>query len=118
MHSVLEAANGTLWIGAENGLKVLQNDSTYTHSPLNALIPSNSILALAEDKDLRLWIGTEVGLSFVEDSLLSHEPRAVNLRISRPAVQIDGCGWRGGNQYSYVNARPLLVLEFWTSTST
>gem|GEM_PF-6233472 len=93
VHSVLEAANGTLWIGAENGLKVLQNDSTYTHSPLNALIPSNSILALAEDKDLRLWIGTEVGLSFVEDSLLSHVDALKGIYVNDLLPGNDGTLW-------------------------
>ena len=93
VHALAEASDGTLWIGSTDGLKKLLNDSTYIDSPLNPILPSNTILALAEDENQRLWIGTEVGLSYTSDSSLTHIDELDGIRINQLLPSTDGTLW-------------------------
>lgn len=66
--NIIETEEGTLWIGATQGLSryVRQADHfvSYRHDPRDARsLPGNFITALAEGPDGYLWVGTSKGLA-------------------------------------------------------
>ena len=52
----------TLWIGSQDGLGEMQDDTFRFHTTADGLL-DNRIVALAADSQGRLWIGTETGIS-------------------------------------------------------
>ena len=72
---IFQSSDGNMWIGTSRGLIRLKYESgeisdyqLYTHEPGNAAsITGNHITAISEDKDHRLWVGTqEEGLTILE----------------------------------------------------
>jgi ligand-binding sensor domain-containing protein/signal transduction histidine kinase len=73
VRTMLGDSRGALWIGsAVAGLTRWQNDRFTTISHL----PSDSILALAEDNAHGIWIGTDLGLALWRDGGLQQAPFA------------------------------------------
>ena len=58
--AILERQDGSLWFGARNGLVELKDGKITTHTTQNGL-SENRILALYEDAQASLWIGTYGG---------------------------------------------------------
>ena len=72
IRSLLQTADGTLWVGTENGLSVMDSPATagqfrhFLHDKNNPNSLSQNIVdALAEDYRGNLWIGTEGGLNYL-----------------------------------------------------
>ncbi len=60
--SVVEAIDGSLWIGTHSGLQHLREGKIE-----NAiLLPNIEIQVLAADRDGRIWVGTQTGLHSIE----------------------------------------------------
>lgn len=83
--SIIHAADGTLWAGSkENGVYKLEMDKVSRFTIYNSTLPSNNITALSIGPDSMLWIGTDRGLSKIQDGTLS-TPRLPRV-VSAPAV--------------------------------
>jgi ligand-binding sensor domain-containing protein len=58
----MEAANSTLWVGTiDDGMFSLRNGKLSRLSASSS-VPTNSILAIFQDRDGSVWIGTQAGL--------------------------------------------------------
>ena len=57
IQSVLTGTQGELWIGTDKGLFLL--DSLNSSPRLESLLGSNSVLAITQDREGNLWVGTE-----------------------------------------------------------
>ncbi len=57
IRSLMVDSTGQLWIGTTNGLLRVSKDRSTVYTTANGL-SSNSILALTEDREANLWIGT------------------------------------------------------------
>ncbi|MEW6156158.1 MAG: two-component regulator propeller domain-containing protein [Verrucomicrobiota bacterium] len=64
-YSLLAAADGSVWVGTEEGLIRVGQDGTTVWTEALGLA-HNSVRALAEDRQGRIWIGTLRGLHFLE----------------------------------------------------
>jgi PAS domain S-box-containing protein len=58
---VLEARDGSMWVGTDNGLNRIKDNRIETYSKKNGLI-DNEIISLHEARDGTLWVGTLNGL--------------------------------------------------------
>ncbi|GJM64319.1 hybrid sensor histidine kinase/response regulator transcription factor [Persicobacter diffluens] len=63
--SILEASDGSIWIGTRNGLNQIHPDNSITHyfAEQKNSIANNQVTSLMEDSSGLLWIGTTDGLS-------------------------------------------------------
>jgi PAS domain S-box-containing protein len=94
--TVIEAADGTLWIGSDSGLRKWSGGNLTTAVPDS--IALGSVLALAEDASKRLWIGTaNRGLFTWADGKLAQvvDDMSANIRVSAIAIDRDGQIWAG-----------------------
>ncbi|HWD20969.1 MAG TPA: two-component regulator propeller domain-containing protein [Verrucomicrobiae bacterium] len=95
VRTLLGDRRGALWIGgAANGLTRFQNGRFVTVSNL----PSDAILALAEDKAGGIWIGTENGLALWRDGALASVPPGSEFRghaVAALASDEHGALWAG-----------------------
>lgn len=71
VNALLGDSRGWLWVGgASGGLSCWRNGSFTNYTAADGL-PENTITALAEDNDGRIWIGTPAGLVFWQDGQLA-----------------------------------------------
>jgi signal transduction histidine kinase/ligand-binding sensor domain-containing protein/DNA-binding response OmpR family regulator len=84
--SILEASGGDIWIGVRGGGlhrldRVARRFEHYASDPANPRsLSDSSVICLMEDRDRRLWVGTERGLNKVEPGRRAfahyrHDPR-------------------------------------------
>lgn len=59
--ALLFGADGTIWVGNENGLIRHKGSDTWFYNRANSGLPSNYITQLAETSDGRVWIGLREG---------------------------------------------------------
>jgi ligand-binding sensor domain-containing protein/signal transduction histidine kinase len=57
-----ESRDGTLWAGAVGGGLIRYRDGAFSRQMSPAVLPSNVVLALFEDEEQNLWVGTQAGL--------------------------------------------------------
>ena len=57
-----ESRDGTLWVGTLGGGLVRYRDGAFSRQLSPAVLPSNAVLALFEDVERNLWVGTQTGL--------------------------------------------------------
>jgi DNA-binding NtrC family response regulator/ligand-binding sensor domain-containing protein len=90
--------HGSLWIASEQRLIEWRDRELRTFTPRDGL-PDAPIRDLREDRDGRLWIGTERGLAHVDPAtgliVREHGPLA-QLRAVRLFVDADNVLWIGG----------------------
>ncbi len=95
-HCFLPTSKGDLWIGAynPNGVQRLQGEA------LSPLIPTAAVHAMCEDRDGRVWIGTDTGLLVAEPG--GEKLTAVALANASPDPAVlslvatsDGTVWAG-----------------------
>jgi signal transduction histidine kinase/ligand-binding sensor domain-containing protein len=69
IHSICEQrleSSRIIWVGTENGLASINPDEPeagFTHSPVNAILPSRSVYGILIDQKGIQWISTNAGLS-------------------------------------------------------
>jgi ligand-binding sensor domain-containing protein len=63
VNAVAVAADGTVWLGTDEGLAMYQGGKWSVFDTSNSKIPDNAIKALAIDKKGTLWIGTVNGVA-------------------------------------------------------
>ena len=87
VHSILEDSQGFMWFGTRLGLDRYDGKAfkTFSYDPRNEnSIPSSKIIALCEDKDSVMWVGTSAsGLSRYNRDLetfknFTHDPKNPN----------------------------------------
>lgn len=57
-----ESRDGTLWAGTTGGGLICYRQGAFSRESSPAVLPSNTVLALFEDGEQNLWVGTETGL--------------------------------------------------------
>lgn len=99
---------GNLWVGTRNAGLIYhdfkqQKSTQFLHQSgnVNSLI-SNNIRSIAKDKKGRIWVGTEAGISLIENNRfqhLTHQPNnpnsLTNNVIYSIAVDVFGQVWAG-----------------------
>ncbi|MFN0109719.1 MAG: two-component regulator propeller domain-containing protein [Blastocatellia bacterium] len=93
-----EARDGSIWIGTERaGLNKFQNDKLLHLTTRNGL-SDNSVFAIAEDEEGRIWFGTGAGLDYLEGSQIksySKNIKELNDQIHSLLVDYEGILWIG-----------------------
>jgi ligand-binding sensor domain-containing protein/signal transduction histidine kinase len=109
--AILEDHAGRMWLGTEgDGLSLVRNQQvTVFRAP--ASLPDNSILAILEDREQNIWVGTADGLV----RMSAPDVGALNNRdgLSEDNVSTTYCGHSGslwfttvtGRVFKYVNGR-------------
>lgn len=65
---VFEDSRGALWNGSnDEGLYCLKTDGTVSRYSTDEGLPNNSIRAITEDKNGRIWIGTARGVAYIDE---------------------------------------------------
>ncbi len=62
VRSLLETTDGTLWIGTIGDGLWTWRDGQFRHISSTGLLPSDTVLAIFEDGQQQVWIGTQAGL--------------------------------------------------------
>lgn len=96
---------GLMWIGTSSGLKAFDGYDFYTTKSTATspgLLPNNTVLAIAEDKDGNLWIGTRNGLVKVNQMTGEHYTFPITNDKMRSTNTIfishDGTVWIGNSE--------------------
>jgi signal transduction histidine kinase/ligand-binding sensor domain-containing protein len=96
IQSVLAGAKGELWIGTNNGLFLLNKNSS--HPQLQSVLGSNSILSTLQDREGNLWVGTETnGLEILRQQNFRTIPSLPDHAITAITQASDGAMWIGTN---------------------
>jgi diguanylate cyclase (GGDEF)-like protein/PAS domain S-box-containing protein len=106
--ALLEAADGSIWIGTHAGLARLTPQGLTRVA--QGLLPDNSITALAEDSSRRLWIATREGLASMKDGQITRHAASEgfpNDLILSMTTGRDGSLWMGtlGGLYRHLNGQ-------------
>jgi diguanylate cyclase (GGDEF)-like protein len=98
------ATDGTVWAGHWRGLARRAADGAWEDLPLPALPGGAAVLALAEDRGGRLWLGTQDGHLGVVEQGQVRWVQALELPIQALAEAADGRLWVGSkNGVFWVN---------------
>lgn len=109
IRSILVRRNGEIWLGTRfSGISIYKDNRFRNISRKDGLL-NNAVWALAEDADARVWIGTSVGIQYIEpgDSLrfFSHT------RLTGRFVNALGFSPDQGSMWS-TSSSELLIYEF------
>ena len=64
--SLMEAADGTLWIGHnDEGATSISPDGTITKYTMDSGLPNNKVNTIGEDNFHNIWIGTAAGICYI-----------------------------------------------------
>jgi ligand-binding sensor domain-containing protein len=94
---ILQGADGAMWIGTDEGVSRLQNNS-FKSFDMNEGLAYISIRSMLEDQNHDIWIGTEQGLSHLHhDTFLNDAPVQELRREKVWAIYRDSSGtiWFG-----------------------
>lgn len=111
------ATNGALWIGTAGGGLTRLKDGRFTAWTRSDGLPSDSITALAEDAESRVWVGTETGLVLCRDGKLEQVSRArefANKLITALYRDRSGMMWvgaTGAGIFQYVDGRFVRLVD-------
>jgi ligand-binding sensor domain-containing protein/signal transduction histidine kinase len=118
--ALLEARDGTLWIGTGSGLFRRTRDGRVDRFTRGDGLPDHEVWALAQDAAGDLWVGTRFGLAQLDISAEGARPRVIHVYTERdglPAANVkslsaepDGAirvGLTEGVVRLSANARPL-----------
>ncbi|HEY3055266.1 MAG TPA: EAL domain-containing protein [Thermoanaerobaculia bacterium] len=96
--SVVAARDGSLWAGtADAGLRHVEPSGTTSYTTKDGL-PSNTILALFEDRRGVIWVGTDAGLTRVVNGTVDPDDKLRNVlraSVSSMSESRDGSIWVG-----------------------
>ena len=75
IRTMIETADGTIWIGSEIGIHVLDGDSLHRTALLTTDqgLVDNDVQVLYRDPSNRIWIGTVDGVSLFQDGQFARE---------------------------------------------
>ena len=75
IRAIIETADGTIWIGTEIGIRVLDGDTLHSTAWLttNQGLVDNDVQVLYRDRSNRIWIGTVDGVSLFQDGQFARE---------------------------------------------
>ncbi len=75
IRAIIETADGTIWIGTEIGIRVLDGDTLHSTAWLttNQGLVDNNVQVLYRDRSNRIWIGTVDGVSLFQDGQFARE---------------------------------------------
>ncbi|HEU5401226.1 MAG TPA: two-component regulator propeller domain-containing protein, partial [Terriglobales bacterium] len=79
IRAILQAADGTLWIGTDEGISHF-NGSKFVSYQMKDGLAYQSIRAMLQDRNGDLWIGTELGLSHLHHGVFLHDSVVQALR--------------------------------------
>ena len=79
IRALLEAADGSLWIGTDEGISHF-NGRTFTNYQMKDDLAYQSIRALLLDRNGDLWVGTELGLSHLHNGVFITDGAVQSLR--------------------------------------
>jgi signal transduction histidine kinase/ligand-binding sensor domain-containing protein/DNA-binding response OmpR family regulator len=64
VHSILETADATIWVGTAGGLNKYNHDTdSFIHYTKKDGLPDNTVKSMLEDEAGNIWIGTNKGIS-------------------------------------------------------
>ena len=72
VRTLLKDSNNTIWIGTDNGLARVINDSTFTVPFVPDEVPSQVLYDITEDVNGTVWIGTNMGLTYMNEHGFYH----------------------------------------------
>ncbi len=104
VRSLLYRSTGELWVGTLGGIAIYKpdhNNFEVISVATEPVLTSNSILALEEDHEGKVWIGTSDGLYFFDDKLTKIEGLAKE-GIQTLAVDSKNRIWAGSTLDLYV----------------
>lgn len=95
IRDIYKDKNGTMWIGTNKGLAILNDDDTfdvYSNKPNDVNSISNDIVySIMQDKSGLMWIGTYAGISvFNPNNEILHYKNSINTDISLSENVIHG----------------------------
>lgn len=91
VNSIHEAADGTLWIGTQNGLDHWDaNASPLAHYADSDGLSGNTVSCILEDEARRLWISTNRGISRLD--IATGQFKAYGTAEGLPGVNLTGWG--------------------------
>lgn len=115
IRSILQRRNGDIWIGTRfNGIAVYRNGTFTTIDARHGLL-NNAVWELCEDEEGRVWVGTSLGLQYVEtDSIRFHVFPRLSGQVGSigvvPGRKTIWCGVAGEiTVYEYASSFSLLV---------
>ena len=72
VRTLLKDSKNNIWMGTDNGLARVINDSTFTVPFVSDQLPSQIFHNLVEDADGTVWMGTNLGLAYMNENGFFH----------------------------------------------
>ena len=100
IRAMLETEDGSIWVGSEIGIHVLDRETLIPHAWLTTEhgLVDNSVQALYRDRSNRIWIGTADGVSLFEDGQFTRvltETDGLNSNNISAITQVGDAFWFG-----------------------
>jgi PAS domain S-box-containing protein len=98
--AVLQTADGSIWIGTENGLNRLRPGETRVFDERNGGLPSNVVYSLAPGADGGVWVGTANGVAYIRGERSTHFGRGDGLAFLNVRTVFEDVGgtlWIGSH---------------------
>ncbi len=99
-----ESQDGSLWIGTlGRGVYILRRDAL-SALPAPEVLPSNTVLAILEDSERNMWLGTQAGLLRLTDSPIAITlfPGASDSQFETIYGDRDGSVWACSNHLFHI----------------
>ncbi|MFQ5571854.1 MAG: two-component regulator propeller domain-containing protein, partial [Rhodothermales bacterium] len=117
VHALAGDAEGTLWIGTEEGLIRLQ-DEQFTVFTSEDGLSDNLVMSLFSDGEGRLWISTRDGIDTFEHGTMSAYSAALDLPVISPRsilVDREGTLWFAGYEMGLNRIKDGTLASFTTA---
>ena len=94
IHAIAEDGKGNIWIcNGTSGIAILE-ESNWSYLTENDRLNSNVVRSLCKDNNERLWIGTNEGINYYENGILSkYEPNLADLKVTSIIQNLNNDLW-------------------------